>query len=57
LKAAVLESVGRLAIREVDPPKLTGADQALIQVRAVGICGSEIHAFKGTHRPRSWATR
>jgi 2-desacetyl-2-hydroxyethyl bacteriochlorophyllide A dehydrogenase len=49
LKAAVLESVGRLAIREVDPPKLTGADQALIQVRAVGICGSEIHAFKGTH--------
>jgi L-iditol 2-dehydrogenase len=49
MKAAVLESVGRLAIREVDPPTLDGPDQALIRVRAVGICGSEIHAFKGTH--------
>ena len=49
MKAAVLEAIGRLAIREVDPPTLGGPDQALIRVRAVGICGSEIHAFKGTH--------
>jgi L-iditol 2-dehydrogenase len=49
LKAAVLESIGHLAIREVDPPRLGGPDEALIKVRAVGICGSEIHAFKGTH--------
>ena len=49
MKAAVLEAVGQLAIQEVDPPQLSGPDQALIRVRAVGICGSEIHAFKGTH--------
>ena len=49
MKAAVLESIGHLAIRQVDAPQLSGADEALIQVRAVGICGSEIHAFKGTH--------
>lgn len=49
MKAAVLEAVGQLAIQEVDPPQLGGPDQVLIRVRAVGICGSEIHAFKGTH--------
>jgi L-iditol 2-dehydrogenase len=49
MKAAVLEEVGRLAIREVARPELTGPDQALVKVRAVGICGSEIHAFEGTH--------
>jgi L-iditol 2-dehydrogenase len=49
MKAAVLESVGKLAIREVERPELKGPDWALIKVRAVGICGSEIHAFQGTH--------
>jgi L-iditol 2-dehydrogenase len=49
MKAAVLESVGHLALREVERPALKGPDWALIKVRAVGICGSEIHAFQGTH--------
>jgi L-iditol 2-dehydrogenase len=49
MKAAVLEAVGKLAIREVERPTLKGPDWALIKVRAVGICGSEIHAFQGTH--------
>jgi L-iditol 2-dehydrogenase len=49
LKAAVLEAVGKLAIREVERPQLDRPGWALIKVRAVGICGSEIHAFQGTH--------
>ena len=49
MKAALLESVGKLTITDVERPVLTGADQVLIQVKAVGVCGSEIHAFKGTH--------
>ena len=49
MKAAVLEAVGQLAIREVERPQLTRPDWATIKVRAVGICGSEVHAFQGTH--------
>ena len=49
MKAAVLEAVGQLVIREVAQPALKGPDWARIKVRAVGICGSEIHAFQGTH--------
>jgi L-iditol 2-dehydrogenase len=49
MKAAVLKAVGKLVIREVEQPELKGPDWALIKVRAVGICGSEIHAFQGTH--------
>ena len=49
MKAAVLEAVGQLVIREVARPVLDKPDWALIKVRAVGICGSEIHAFQGTH--------
>jgi len=49
MKAAVLETEHRLAIREVDPPRIRAADEVLIRVRTVGVCGSEVHAFEGTH--------
>jgi L-iditol 2-dehydrogenase len=49
VKAAYLESVGRLIITDGEMPTIQNVDQVLIQVRAVGICGSEVHAFKGTH--------
>jgi L-iditol 2-dehydrogenase len=49
VRAALLESVGSLKITDVAPPTLDSSTQLLIAVRAVGICGSEIHAFNGTH--------
>jgi L-iditol 2-dehydrogenase len=49
MKAAVLESVGWLRVKEVESPRPVGPAELLVQVQAVGICGSEIHAFKGTH--------
>ena len=30
-------------------PKLLSDEEVLIRVRVVGICGSEVHAFRGTH--------
>jgi len=30
-------------------PAIRGADEILIQVKTVGVCGSEIHGFHGTH--------
>ncbi|PWH13464.1 MAG: alcohol dehydrogenase, partial [Ardenticatenia bacterium] len=49
MRAAVLTSAGHIAIQEVAAPVLQADDQVLIQVRMVGICGSEVHAFHGTH--------
>lgn len=49
MKAALLESIGKLTITDVERPVRSGDDEVLIQVKAVGVCGSEIHAFKGTH--------
>ena len=49
MKAMRLEAVGKLALVETDRPTLSAPDQVLIKVVVVGICGSELHAFEGTH--------
>ncbi len=49
MKAAYLKSIGKLSITEAEKPTIQADDQVLIQIKAVGICGSEVHAFKGTH--------
>ncbi len=49
MRAALLESVGRLVLTDVEAPVIDGMDQVLVQVKCVGICGSEVHAFEGTH--------
>jgi 2-desacetyl-2-hydroxyethyl bacteriochlorophyllide A dehydrogenase len=49
VKAVLFEAVRELRLVEMDPPILRHSDEVLIEVAAVGICGSEIHAFKGTH--------
>lgn len=49
MRAVLLQTVGHLELNEVPMPTIQSADQALIQVKAVGLCGSEVHAFHGTH--------
>jgi L-iditol 2-dehydrogenase len=49
MRAAFLDRVGHVAMIEAEKPVIEGADQVLIRVRAVGVCGSEVHAFQGTH--------
>jgi L-iditol 2-dehydrogenase len=34
---------------EAEMPVIRSPDQVLIQVKTVGVCGSEVHAFQGTH--------
>ena len=48
MKQAVLVKPESFEIREVPIPEITD-NQALIRVRAVGICGSDIHAYYGKH--------
>ena len=50
MKALVYTAVGTTEYRDEPPPELTPGD-ALVQVEAVGICGSDMHAWHG-HDPR-----
>lgn len=49
MKAVLLKAVGQLTMVEAERPVPDGRDEVLIRIAAVGVCGSEIHAFKGTH--------
>ncbi len=47
MRTAKLVAPYRIEIEEVPEPQITGPDQVLVQVRAVGICGTDLHTFKG----------
>jgi len=42
-----LEQPGRLAVVADEPPGAPGPDEALVAVRRIGVCGTDIHAFGG----------
>lgn len=47
MHAAVTSGPGSVGIEEVPAP-VPGADEVLVQVQAVGLCGSDFHFFHGT---------
>jgi 2-desacetyl-2-hydroxyethyl bacteriochlorophyllide A dehydrogenase len=48
MNALRLEEPGRFALISTDePPTSLGPDEALVRVRRIGVCGTDIHAFKG----------
>ncbi len=48
MKAAQIERPGAAAVVTVPEP-VPGADDVLIRVRAAGICGTDLHIFKGEY--------
>ncbi len=46
MKAAVLEAPSRIAIRDIPVPT-PAAHDLLVRVAAVGLCGTDIHIFRG----------
>jgi threonine dehydrogenase-like Zn-dependent dehydrogenase len=46
MKAAVLEDIEKMAVTEVPDPPI-GSRDVLIRVRAVGVCGTDLHLFRG----------
>src|ERR1700760_1581207 len=46
MKELVCIRPGELAYREVDAP-IAGPGRAIIRVRRIGICGTDLHAFEG----------
>lgn len=49
MKAVILERIGEIAIREIDPPTSPGPDEVLIDIDTVGICGSDVHYYTHGH--------
>ena len=49
MRAALLESVGHMTMVDIPLPAIEHPDQVLIKIKMVGVCGSEVHAFHGTH--------
>jgi len=45
MKQVVLTAPGRMEVQEAPAPA-PGAGEALVRVRAVGVCGSDLHMFK-----------
>jgi len=48
MKAVVLTEIEQIEIVEIDEPA-AGAEDVTIEVRAGGICGSDMHAYRGKH--------
>lgn len=44
----VMTEPGKVAFRQVPVPK-PGPDQVLVKIKKIGVCGSDIHVYHGTH--------
>ncbi len=48
MKAAIIEKSGTIVVKDVPIPSM-GDDEVLIRVMASGICGTDIHIFRGEY--------
>jgi 2-desacetyl-2-hydroxyethyl bacteriochlorophyllide A dehydrogenase len=48
MKAIVLEQPGTFRLTTLDEPGIPGPGEALVRVRQVGVCGTDLHAYQGT---------
>lgn len=47
MKTIILVKPGEFRLTDTDPPDGRGPGQALVRVRRIGICGTDMHAFRG----------
>jgi threonine dehydrogenase-like Zn-dependent dehydrogenase len=47
MKQVVLEQPGRFVVSETAHPGKPKESEALVRVRRLGICGTDLHAFRG----------
>jgi threonine dehydrogenase-like Zn-dependent dehydrogenase len=47
MKAVVLENPGKAVLKAVQEPQPPGAGEVLLQVRRVGLCGSDLNSYRG----------
>ncbi|MCT1401627.1 alcohol dehydrogenase catalytic domain-containing protein, partial [Paenibacillus sp. p3-SID867] len=47
MKGIVCEEAGRLVYREDLPEPVRGEGEAIVAIRRIGICGTDLHAYQG----------
>ncbi|MFN8490414.1 MAG: zinc-binding alcohol dehydrogenase family protein [Caldilineaceae bacterium] len=47
MKIIILDQPGQFRLTATEPPAQPGPGEALVHVRRVGICGTDLHAFRG----------
>lgn len=47
MKTIVLDQPGHFTLTDTNQPGQPGADEALVRVHRVGICGTDLHAYRG----------
>jgi 2-desacetyl-2-hydroxyethyl bacteriochlorophyllide A dehydrogenase len=47
MKTIILDQPGKFSMVETEPPEKPKPGEAMVAVRCVGICGSDLHAFQG----------
>jgi len=47
VKTLILEEPGRFALADTPDPGMPGAGEVLLGVRNIGICGTDLHAYRG----------
>jgi threonine dehydrogenase-like Zn-dependent dehydrogenase len=47
MQTIVLDQPGRLSLTETPPPAGPGPGEAIVRVHRIGVCGTDLHAFKG----------
>lgn len=47
MQALVMTEIGRLELQTLPLPELTRPDEVLVEVRAAGVCGSDLHGYTG----------
>lgn len=50
MKAFIINAPFKTEIKEIPRPKIEGAHDVLVQVKAVGICASDVHSFDGYNK-------
>ena len=47
MKTIILNTPGQFTLTDTAPPTAVGPGEALVRVKRVGICGTDLHAFRG----------
>ena len=48
MKQAVMTSPGKIEFSDIERPQ-PAADEVVLQIKRIGVCGSDIHVFHGLH--------
>lgn len=46
MNAAALTGIGAISLIEIDKPEIIKSDDVLIEIKTVGVCGSDMHYYK-----------